>query len=208
MVKTKKRTNYGTAAATTTGKGDKTALRPSSAPTSSKKLKFDKDAVDAPGFCTDPSMALSTQDMSKLLSFVVADDDGGTANGDGAICCHSEKSLIGKGTRCLYEFAESDDVGGKFFFVYYYDGKKLVKKDRIRIEAMVDAAKMMKNKNTKKKNNINNNENNENDQPGGKSGEGMHQPTAYVILPPNAGICKRNTLPELVSAGYVVQRVD
>eukprot|EP00977_Amphora_coffeiformis_P008086 scaffold1808_cov158-Amphora_coffeaeformis.AAC.10 len=59
---------------------------------------------------------------------------------------------------------------------------KCIKKDRMRIQAMMDAA-------TAKQSNDDEN------------------PTQkYVLLTTESGICKRNTLPELIAAGYIVQR--
>lgn len=71
---------------------------------------------------------------------------------------------------------------GKGKLVFYFHTKKCVKTDRLRIQGMVDAAR--------------------------KAGKDRDGSQAYVLLASEAGICKRNTLPELVAAGYVVQRVD
>jgi hypothetical protein len=80
------------------------------------------------------------------------------------------------------------DVGGKGplkvvsvhgKLVVYFSGKKCVKKDRIMIEKMVKEARKTDDDN---------------------------EAFAYVVLAPNAGICKRNTLKELVAAAFIVQR--
>ena len=131
-----------------------------------KKPKVDGDSA-APGFCSSPSSALSKLELAMLLTTVETEEQ------DDSVSFWFEKDLIGEGRskKCLY------NVNNKLCF--YFDGKKCVKKDRIRIQAMVEAARNL----------------------------GHEKSTAYVLLAEHSGICNRNTLPELVSSGFVVQRV-
>jgi predicted RNA-binding protein with PUA-like domain len=63
--------------------------------------------------------------------------------------------------------------------VMLFEGGKFIGKDRQRLQTMVDAAKEL--------------------QPLGD---------VYVLLSSNSGICKRNTLPQLIADGIIVQRVS
>jgi hypothetical protein len=136
--------------------------------------QFDKNAVDTPGFCTHPDLKLSKEEITTIQGLHGDTNKTEESNGAIQVSVLKEKDLVGKGTKRLYKMTVegSDDK-----FCFYFDGKKCVKQDRLRIEAMAEAA---------------------------RSKDGA----AYVLLAAGSGICKRNTLPELVGAGYVVQRVD
>ena len=134
--------------------------------------KFDKNLVDAAGFCTHPSLQLSAKEIEVVTR-------GGNGNDIHGI--YTEKELVGKGTKELHWICDGTSSSPRKL-VFYYDKKKCTKPDRLRIEAMVDAARKAKKEN--------------------KSAQ------AYVLLKVDSGICKRNTLPELVSGGYVVQRAE
>lgn len=132
--------------------------------TSTKKIKtattakFTKEAVEAAGFCSHPELALTAEQVDAVLT------DNETIL--------KEKELVGKGTKCLHQLNDGR-------LVFYYTGKKCVKKDRERFQAMVEA--------------VDNDEN--------------CVGPAVVLLATDSGICKRNTLPQLCEAGYVDQRV-
>uniref|UniRef100_A0A7S3L1E7 Uncharacterized protein n=1 Tax=Amphora coffeiformis TaxID=265554 RepID=A0A7S3L1E7_9STRA len=119
-------------------------------------------AVDSHDFCSEPNHGLSESQMHAIQSLT------------SDVIVLTEKELVGKGTKKLYKLDNA--------LVFLFDGKKCIKKDRMRIQAMMDAA-------TAKQSNDDEN------------------PTQkYVLLTTESGICKRNTLPELIAAGYIVQR--
>lgn len=74
--------------------------------------------------------------------------------------------------------------------VYYYEGKKFVGKDKERMDAMVAAARQQQQQQSTK---------------GRRKGKAANK--LYVILSATSAICKRKTLPQLVSDGVIVQRL-
>jgi predicted RNA-binding protein with PUA-like domain len=92
----------------------------------------------------------------------------------------TEKDLGLKGRKHLYTIDTNNGNLETRDLVVYYDGSKFIGKDLERMNTLVAAAK---------------------GQQGNKPGN------VYLLLSPKAGICKRNTLPLLISYGAIVQRV-
>ena len=127
-------------------------------------VSVDVRAVDAPDFCSDVDHGLSPSQMLAIQS--LADD----------VVVWTEKELVGKGTKKLYRMDKA--------LVFFFDGKKFVKKDRVRIQAMMEAVMGKLSEND----------------------ENVSSLQKFVLLAAESGICKLNTLPELVLQGYIVQR--
>jgi len=113
---------------------EEASLAKKAKPNTSSKRKFDKETVEAASFCTAPTLALSREDIDAVMS---ANEQGKSTD---ACTILTEKELVGKGTKRLFKLLASKDDGTKLCF--YYDGKKCVKKDRLRIEAMVEKVRV------------------------------------------------------------------
>ena len=114
--------------------------------------------VDTPGFCSEADKTLSPAQIQAVVS--------------GSAQALTEKELGLKGRKQLAV------VDGGSRLVFFFDGKKMVGKDRERVTVMVqEAQKQYKNA------------------------------TPYVLLANDSNICKRKTFPELLNAGFIVQRV-
>lgn len=114
--------------------------------------------VDTPGFCSEADKALSSAQIQAVVS--------------GSTQVLTEKELGLKGRKQLAV------VDGGSRLVFFFDGKKMIGKDRERVTVMVQEAQKQ-----------------------------YKTATPYVLLANDSNICKRKTFPELLNAGFIVQRV-
>lgn len=136
------------------------------------RKKYDKETVDAPGFCTDSDLALKQE----LVDVVIT----GSADPNHEILM--EQDLLGTGrSKKMIHLLKAGDNGDQKKIVYYYSGKRFVKKDRINLISFVEAVK--------------------------KTRSGYLNAKPYLLLAASSEICKRNAIPDLCDAGVVVQRV-
>ncbi len=96
---------------------------------------------------------------------------------DGTATKITEKELGLNGRRHLYKVNDRQ----KSAIVIFYDGAKFIGKDLARMNTMVEAAKQ-------------------------KAEEDKDVARVYLLLSTTAGICKRKSLPELLSKGVILQR--
>jgi hypothetical protein len=140
------------------------------------KMKFDKETVNARGFCTQPDMALPMELVEAVTS--------GTTTHESGHEILIEKDLLGTGRSKKELHMLRDDSGNdneaQAMLVSYYTGKRFVKNDRERTLAFFEAAR--------------------------KAKPECADAQAYLLLAAASGICKRNALPDLCDAGIVVQR--
>jgi hypothetical protein len=75
----------------------------------------------------------------------------------------------------------SDEAAVGKVIVQYYEGKRFVKKDCQQLISLAQAARTTR--------------------------EDCAEAKTYLLLSADAGICRRNSIPQLIGAGFVVQRV-
>ncbi|GKY92736.1 hypothetical protein MPSEU_000243600 [Mayamaea pseudoterrestris] len=139
---------------------------------STKKVKkFDKETVEARGFCTQPDLRLSAELVEAVAS--------GTTSDKASDEIVTQKDLLGEG-RSKKELHLLRNKEDSKMIVFYYSGKRFVKKDREHLISFIDAAR--------------------------KARTDFANAQAYVLLAAASGICKRNALPDLCKAGIIVQR--